>query len=111
MPSFFIKGSSGYILEFEYIYIKRQNDQKTITNYKGKFKKDTLEKLVTTYNGKVKFSITGSHQRALFLIALRMEFKECLKESLVYITEFVIGLGGNITITLSGYNPTNPILI
>lgn len=82
----------------EYIYIGRQDDQQIIDDYKKWFKKKSLEELVESYNGQVKCGIVGVHQQALYLIALRKEFKERMKESSVYLIEYVLGLVGKIEV-------------
>ncbi len=82
----------------EYIYIGRDTDEKTIAVYKGYFETKTIEELVDAYNKQVKCGIVGVHQQALYLIALKNEFKECLKESPVYLLEYVLGLVGEIKV-------------
>jgi len=47
-----------------------------IANYKARFENESLHELVDTDNGQVKCGITGVHQQALYLLALRQEFKE-----------------------------------
>ena len=42
--------------------------------------------------------IVGVHQQALYLIALRKEFKERMDESPVYLIEYVLGLVGKIEV-------------
>ena len=80
----------------EYVYIKRHNDENVLVEYKKYFEAKTLEDLVDTYNGQVKCGITGVHRQALYLIALKEEFKERLKESPVYLLDYVLGLVGKI---------------
>ena len=82
----------------EYIYIRRDNDEKTITDYKRNFETKTMDEIVDAYNKQVKCGIVGVHQQALYLIALKNEFKERLKESPVYLLEYVLGLVGEIKI-------------
>lgn len=82
----------------EHIYIAREQDKNSIADYKKSFEAKTLEALVVAYNGQVKCGITGVHQQALYLIALRQEFKERLKESPVYLLEHVLGLVGPIEV-------------
>ena len=82
----------------EYIYVGRGNDNHIIADYKKIFEIQTLEALVKSYNSQVKCGITGVHRQALYLIALRQEFKERLKESPVYLLEHVLGLVGLIEV-------------
>ncbi|WP_297708041.1 hypothetical protein [uncultured Eudoraea sp.] len=82
----------------EYIYVGREDDNNIIADYKKRFEVETLETLVKSYNRQVKCGITGVHRQALYLIALRQEFKERLKESPVYILEHVLGLVGPIEV-------------
>ena len=72
----------------EHIYIHRQQDEAVILDYKRGFEAETLEELVESYNNQVKCGITGVHRQALYLIALRQEFTERLKESPIYQTTF-----------------------
>ena len=76
----------------------RKDDNNVIADYKKRFEADTLEKLVESYNGQVKCGIVGVHQQALYLIALRQEFRERLKESPIYLLEHVLGLVGPIEV-------------
>jgi hypothetical protein len=82
----------------EYIYVGRGNDNHIIADYKKIFEIQTLEALVKSYNSQVKCGITGVHRQALYLIALRQEFKERLKESSVYLLEHVLGFVGPIEV-------------
>ena len=82
----------------EYIYIDREDDKNTISEYKKIFEDESLEELVESYNKQAKCGIVGVHQQALYLIALRQEFKERLKESPVYLLEYVLGLVGEIEV-------------
>ena len=82
----------------EYIYIGRDDDEKTIADYKRNFETKTMEELVGAYNKQVKCGIVGVHRQALYLMALRQEFKERLKESPVYLLEHILGLVGEIEI-------------
>ena len=82
----------------EYLYIGRQDDKNIIADYKKLFEAETLEALVESYNSQVKCGIVGVHRQALYLIALRQEFKERLKESPVYLLEYVLGLVGKIEV-------------
>jgi hypothetical protein len=82
----------------EYIYVGRENDNHIIADYKKIFEIQTLEALVKSYNSQVKCGITGVHRQALYLIALRQEFKERLKESSVYLLEHVLGFVGPIEV-------------
>ena len=82
----------------EYIYVGRENDNHIIADYKKRFEIQTLEALVKSYNSQVKCGITGVHRQALYLIALRQEFKERLKESSVYLLEHVLSFVGPIEV-------------
>ena len=82
----------------EHIYIAREQDQNSIADYKKSFEAKTLEALVVSYNSQVKCGIVGVHQQALYLIALRQEFRERLKESPVYLLQHVLGLAGPIEV-------------
>ena len=82
----------------EYIYLSNVNDQEHIANYKTSFETYTLKELVKAYNKEAKCGIVGVHRQALYLAALRQEFKERLKESPVYLLEHVLGLVGPIKI-------------
>ena len=65
----------------EYILINRVGDAKIIADYKTSFETYTLKELVKAYNKEAKSGIAGVHRQALYLAALRQEFKERLKES------------------------------
>ena len=78
----------------EYIYLSNVNDQEHIANYKKSFEAKTLKELVAAYNKEAKCGIVGVHQQALYLIALRQEFRE----RLTYLLEHVLGLVGPIEI-------------
>ena len=82
----------------EHIYIAREQDKNSIADYKKSFEAKTLEALVVSYNSQVKCGIVGVRQQALYLIALRQEFRERLKESPVYLLEHVLGLVGPIKV-------------
>ena len=82
----------------EYVYIDRKDDHIVIAEDKKIFEAKTLEALVASYNSQVKCGIVGVHRQALYLIALRQEFKERLKESPVYLLEHVLGLVGPIEV-------------
>ena len=82
----------------EHIYIAREQDKNSISEYKKRFEAKTLETLVASYNSQVKCGIVGVHQQALYLIALRQEFRERLKESPVYLLEQVLGMVGPIEV-------------
>ena len=82
----------------EYILINREGDAKIIADYKTSFETYTLQKLVDAYNKEAACGIVGVHRQALYLAALRQEFKERLKESPVYLLEHVLGLVGPIKI-------------
>jgi hypothetical protein len=76
----------------EHIYIRRAANKNVIADYKKRLEAQTLKDLVESYNQQVKCGSVGVHQQALYLIALRQEFKERLKESPVYLLEHVLGL-------------------
>ena len=82
----------------EYVYIGREKDNKIIADYKKGFEAETLEELVASYNKQVRCGMVGVHQQALYLMALRLEFKERLKESPVYLLNYVMGLVGKIEV-------------
>ncbi len=82
----------------EYIYIGKDDDKNIIAEYKKTLEAETLKKLVESYNDQVKCGMTGVHCQALYLIALRQEFKERLAESPVYLLEHVLGLVGPIKV-------------
>jgi hypothetical protein len=82
----------------EYIYIGREKDKNIIAEDKKIFEAETLEELVASYNRQVKCGIVGVHRQALYLMALRQEFRERLKESPVYLLEHVLGLVGPIEV-------------
>ena len=82
----------------EHIYIAREQDKNSLSKYKKRFETETLETLVESYNSQVKCGIVGVRQQALYLIALRQEFRERLKESPVYLLEHVLGLVGPIEV-------------
>jgi len=82
----------------EYIYVGRIDDQKIIAYHKIWFESKTLDELVEDYNKQTRLGIVGVHQQVLYLIAMRAEFKERLKESPVYLLEYVLGLVGEIEI-------------
>jgi len=80
----------------KHIYLQRPDDRQNIVNYKKLFEQKSLEELVDAYNRQVRCGITGVHQQALYLMALKEEFKKRLKESPVYLTDYVLGLVGEI---------------
>jgi hypothetical protein len=82
----------------EHLYIGREPDKNVIADYKKQFQAKTLEDLVECYNNQVKCGIVGVHRQALYLIALRQEFKERLTESPVYMLEYILGLVGPINV-------------
>lgn len=82
----------------EHTYIAREQDKNIIADYKKRFEAETLEALVESYNRQVKCGIVGVHQQALYLIALKKEFKERLKESPVYLLQHILGLVGPIEV-------------
>jgi hypothetical protein len=82
----------------EYIYVGRNENQKIILDYKKIFESKTLDELVEDYNKQTRLGIVGVHLQVLYLIAMRAEFKERLKESPVYLLEYVLGLVGEIEI-------------
>ncbi len=82
----------------EYIYIKSEHNQAHIDRFKKKLEAMTLEELVQAYNKEAKSGIVGVHMQALYLIALRQEFKERLTESPVYLLEHILGLVGLIEV-------------
>ncbi len=82
----------------EYIYIKNEHNQAHIDRFKKRLEAMTLEELVQAYNKEAKCGIVGVHMQALYLIALRQEFKERLTESPVYLLEHVLGLVGPIEV-------------
>ena len=82
----------------KYVYSGNEEDNIVIADYKKQFETYTLEKLVKCYNRQVNYGITGVHRQALYLMALRQEFNERLKESPVYLLDHVLGLVGPIEI-------------
>ena len=82
----------------EYIYIDKEDDKSIIADYKKRFETKSLEELVKIYNKEAKSGIVGVHRQALYLIALRQEFRERLKESPIYLLEHVLGLAGPIKV-------------
>ena len=85
-------------MTMEYILINREGDAKIIADTKKSFETYTLQKLVDAYNKEAACGIVGVHRQALYLAALRQEFKERLKESPVYLLDYVLGLVGPIKI-------------
>jgi len=82
----------------EHIYVNRTGDNVIIADYKKKFEAETLKDLVASYNRQVKCGVVGVRRQALYLIALKQEFKERLKESPVYLMEHVLGMVGPIEV-------------
>ena len=80
----------------EYIYIKNEHNQAHIDRFKKRLEAMTLEELVQAYNKEAKYGIVGVHMQALYLVALKEEFRERLRESPVYLLEHVLGLVGPI---------------
>ena len=78
----------------EYIYIKSEHNQAHIDRFKKSLEAMTLEELVQAYNKEAKCGIVGVHMQALYLVALKEEFRERLRESPVYLLEHVLGLVG-----------------
>ena len=72
--------------------------QKLLQTTKQVLKPTHYKELVKAYNKEAKCGIVGVHRQALYLAALRQEFKERLKESPVYLLEHVLGLVGPIKI-------------
>ena len=82
----------------EYVYVDREGDTKVIADYKKGLEAGSLQSLVASYNKEAKCGIVGVRQQALYLIALRQEFRERLRESPVYLLEHVLGLVGPIEV-------------
>ena len=82
----------------EHIYFRKESDDKIISDYKKKLEAESLEELVDSYNRQVKCGIVGVHRQALYLMALKQEFKERLKESPVYLLNHILGLVGPIEV-------------
>jgi hypothetical protein len=82
----------------EYVYVHREGDAKTIADYKQAFEQYSLKELVKAYNKEAKSGIVGVRRQALYLVALKAEFKERLKESPVYLKEHVLGMVGPIDV-------------
>ena len=82
----------------EYIYIKSEHNRAHIDRFKKRLEAMTLEELVQVYNKEAKCGIVGVHMQALYLIALRQEFRERLTESPVYLLEHVLGILGPIEV-------------
>ena len=82
----------------EYIYIKSEHNQAHIDRFKKRLEAMTLEELVQAYNKEAKCGIVGVHMQALYLVALKEEFRERLQESPVYLLEHVLGLVGPIEV-------------
>ena len=82
----------------EYIYIKNEHNQAHIDRFKKRLEAMTLEELVQAYNKEAKCGIVGVHMQALYLVALKEEFRERLRESPVYLLEHVLGLVGPIEV-------------
>jgi hypothetical protein len=82
----------------EYINIKRQGDEEVVAHYKASFEKESLKELVEDYNKQARLGIVGVHQQALYLIALRKEFLERLKDSPVYLRRYILGMRGQINL-------------
>jgi hypothetical protein len=82
----------------EYVYVDREGDTKIIADYKKGLEAGSLQSLVASYNKEAKCGIVGVRQQALYLIALRQEFRERLRESPVYLLEHVLGLVGPIEV-------------
>ncbi|MCA0154464.1 hypothetical protein [Winogradskyella vincentii] len=89
----------------EYIYIARQKDQEVIKTDIERFKELPLNELVDLYNRQVKCGITGVHRQALYLLALRIEFKRRLAESPVYLMDYVLGFVGEIEVSNGNIRP------
>ena len=86
----------------EYVYVDREGDTKVIADYKKGLEAGSLQSLVASYNKEAKCGIVGVRQQALYLIALRQEFRERLRESPVYLLEHVLGLVGPIEVVDGG---------
>ncbi len=82
----------------EYIYIKSEHNQAHINRFKKRLEAMTLEELVQAYNKEAKCGILGVHMQALYLVALKEEFRERLRESPLYLLEHILGLVGPIEV-------------
>jgi hypothetical protein len=82
----------------EHLYINRTGDNAIIADYKTFLEAKTIDELVASYNKQVKCGVVGVRRQALYLIALKQEFKERLKESPVYLLEHVLGMVGPIEV-------------
>ncbi|SDR90653.1 hypothetical protein SAMN04515667_0959 [Formosa sp. Hel1_31_208] len=82
----------------EHIYVNRSGDNAIIADYKTFLESKTLDGLVESYNKQVKCGVVGVRRQALYLMALKQEFKERLKESPVYLLEHVLGMVGPIEV-------------
>ena len=50
------------------------------------------------YNRQVKCGIVGVHQQALYLIAMRQEFRERFKDSPIHFQEYILSLSGPVEV-------------
>jgi hypothetical protein len=82
----------------EFIYIPRTGDEDVIADYKKGLKNLTSKELIDDYNKQARLGIVGVHQQALYLIALRDEFKEWFGYSPVYLEDAVLGMKGEVEI-------------
>lgn len=82
----------------ESIYIPQQNDKNNITEIRKVIHDAPIEVLVEIYNRQVKCGTTGVYRQTMYLVALRQEFIERLKESPVYLIDYVLGLVGPIEV-------------
>lgn len=82
----------------KYVYIKRISDEKIIEEYAAQFRQSSLEELVEDYNRQQKCGIVGVHRQALYLIAMRQEFLNRLKESPVFLKNYILEMAGPVEI-------------
>ena len=80
------------------IYLRRKGDAEVIAEYKQMFAAETLEELADDYNRQVKCGIVGVHQQALYLIAMRQEFRERFKDSPIHFQEYILSLYGPVEV-------------
>ena len=83
----------------KYVYLKANEDEAIIRDFKDSLSNYTLEELVERYNREARCGIVGVRRQSLFHIALRKEFLERLEQSPITIEDrMIIDLSGEIEV-------------
>ena len=94
-----------------YILILRKGDKNTINDYVSSLQTKPSRELVNAYNREVQIGITGVHQQALYLFALRKVFLERFDFCPISLKDNVLSLGMPIENRLTQEQTDDPVMI